>query len=43
MVALDPPNVITVPLDEALGEASGVPLESDSICTAREVGISFGD
>jgi phosphofructokinase-like protein len=43
MVALDPPNVRYVPLDEATSRMKQVPLDGDSIRTARDLGISFGD
>ncbi len=43
MVALDPPNVNLVPLAEAVSRMKCVPLDSDSIQTARELGILFGD
>jgi 6-phosphofructokinase 1 len=43
MVALDPPTIMTVPLEEALTGWSGVPLDHDSLQTARELGISLGD
>jgi 6-phosphofructokinase 1 len=43
MVALDPPKILTVPLQEALTGWSGVPLDHDSLQTARDVGISLGD
>jgi 6-phosphofructokinase 1 len=43
MVALDPPRVLTVPLQEALNGWSGVPPDHDSLQTARDVGISLGD
>jgi 6-phosphofructokinase 1 len=43
MVALDPPTVRFVPLAEATKEIKRVPLDSDIIQTARELGISFGD
>jgi 6-phosphofructokinase 1 len=43
MVALDPPTVRTVPLAEATRRMKTVPLDSDTICTAREMGISLGD
>ncbi len=43
MVALDPPKVITIPIAEALGGVRGVPLDSDSVQTARDLGVSFGD
>ena len=43
MVALDPPTVRYVPLEEATRRMKTVPLDSDTMKTAREVGISFGD
>jgi ATP-dependent phosphofructokinase / diphosphate-dependent phosphofructokinase len=43
MVALDPPTVKYVPLDEATRRMKTVPLDSDSMRTARDLGICFGD
>ena len=43
MVALHPPNMVAVPLEEAAEKMKSVPLDSDSIITARDMGISFGD
>ncbi len=43
MVALDPPNVNYVPLDEATGRMKTVPLDCDTVLTARDLGICFGD
>lgn len=43
MVALDPPEVKAVPLEDVIGKIRRVPLECDSIIAARDVGISFGD
>lgn len=43
MVALDPPTVNYVPLDEVAGRMKIVPLNSDTILTARDLGICFGD
>jgi 6-phosphofructokinase 1 len=43
MVALDPPDIKLVPLAEALAEPRRVPLDSDPVRTAREMGISLGD
>lgn len=43
MVALDPPTVKYVPLDEATRRMRCVPLDCDSVRTARDLGISFGD
>lgn len=43
MVALDPPDVKAVPLDQVIGNIKHVPLMSDTIQTARDVGICFGD
>ncbi len=43
MVALDPPTVRYVPLEQATHRMKKVPLDCDTMLTAREVGISFGD
>lgn len=43
MVALDPPHVLYVPLDEVTSKMKTVPLDSDTIHTARDLGICFGD
>ena len=43
MVALDPPDVIYVPLAEATSRMKSVPLECDTVLTARDLGINFGD
>jgi len=43
MVCLRPPNVTTVPLEEAIGKMKAVPLDSDEITTGRNLGICFGD
>ncbi len=43
MVALDPPTVNYVPLNEVAGRMKTVPLDCDTILTARDLGISFGD
>jgi ATP-dependent phosphofructokinase / diphosphate-dependent phosphofructokinase len=43
MVALDPPNVNYVPLAEATQRMKSVPLDCDTMQTARDLGISFGD
>jgi 6-phosphofructokinase 1 len=43
MVALDPPTVRYVPLDEATERIKTVPLDHDLVLTARDLGISFGD
>jgi len=43
MVALDPPRVKYVPLGDAVSRMKAVPLDSDSVLTARELGIAFGD
>ena len=42
MVALDPPDIKTVPLSEAIRRRH-VPLECDTIATARDLGICLGD
>ncbi|MCL6505329.1 MAG: ATP-dependent 6-phosphofructokinase [Pirellulales bacterium] len=43
MVALDPPDVRTVPLAAAISRMKSVPLDCDSILTARDLGICLGD
>ena len=43
MVALDPPSVKTVDLDNVAGRMKSVPLDCDTVTTARSLGISFGD
>ncbi|MDX1393701.1 MAG: ATP-dependent 6-phosphofructokinase [Gemmatimonadota bacterium] len=43
MVALDPPDILAVPLDEALGRRKQVPVDGDAVATARALGVSFGD
>jgi phosphofructokinase-like protein len=43
MVALDPPEVLAVPLEVATSRLKTVPLDSDTVLTARDLGISFGD
>jgi phosphofructokinase-like protein len=43
MVALDPPEILAVPLDEAVKDIRNVPLDGDLVDTARSIGINFGD
>ena len=43
MVAYQPPTVGYVPLKEALLKPKLVPVDSDTVCTARELGICLGD
>ncbi len=43
MVALTPPTVSLVPIREAVSRLKTVPIDSDTVHTARRLGISFGD
>jgi len=43
MVALQPPGVGPIPISEAIATPRRVPLDSDTIITARDLGVSFGD
>ena len=43
MVALHPPDVRAVPLEEAIEHIKLVPTHGDIVQTARDMGISFGD
>lgn len=43
MVALNPPTVDYVPLEAATRRQKKVPLDCDTLLTARDLGINFGD
>ena len=43
MVALAPPTVRYEPLGEVVRRMKTVPIDSDTVRTARDIGISFGD
>jgi len=43
MVSLDPPDVIYVPLVEATRRMKNVPQDCDTMLTARDLGVNFGD
>ncbi|MFN0119948.1 MAG: 6-phosphofructokinase [Blastocatellia bacterium] len=43
MVALRASRIVTVPLERAIREMKSVPLDSDIVVTARDLGICFGD
>ena len=43
MVALDPPTVRYIPLDQCTKDIKTVPVECDTILTARDMGTCFGD
>ncbi|MBA4376325.1 MAG: 6-phosphofructokinase [Anaerolinea sp.] len=43
MVALDPPTVKYVPLSDATKRMKNVPLDCDTMLTARDLGVCFGD
>ena len=43
MVSLSFPNVVYVPLSEVAGRMKGVPMDSDTLQTARDLGICCGD
>lgn len=43
MVALRSNRIVTVPLERAISEMKAVPLDSDILQSARDLGIAFGD
>ena len=43
MVALQPPDIVSVPLAAIAGKIRTVPVDSDLIRTARAIGVGFGD
>ncbi len=43
MVALQSPDIVTIPIEEALNNVKRVDPNHDTVLTARAIGISFGD
>ena len=43
MVALKTPRIVSIPLTQAIKRLKTVPLDHDTITSARAMGISFGD
>ena len=43
MVALRPPEIVAVPLENVVGRTKTVPSDSDVLRAARAMGISLGD
>ena len=43
MVALQSPRIVTIPIAQVLAQPKRVDPHSDTVLTAREMGISFGD
>jgi 6-phosphofructokinase 1 len=43
IVAYQPPHMVPVPIDEAIAVMKTVPLDSDTVQTARDLGICLGD
>jgi 6-phosphofructokinase 1 len=43
MVAVNPPRIDYVPLEEAVARMKRVPLDGESVLTARSLGIALGD
>jgi len=43
MVGYNPPSIELVPLTDVVGKIKHVPLDSDTVLTARQLGISLGD
>jgi ATP-dependent phosphofructokinase / diphosphate-dependent phosphofructokinase len=43
MVAIRPPAIVSVPLENIVGRIRHVPVDFDVVRTARSVGIAFGD
>jgi 6-phosphofructokinase 1 len=43
IVAYHPPHMVPVPIDQAIAVMKTVPLDSDTVMTARDLGICLGD
>jgi 6-phosphofructokinase 1 len=43
MVAFAPPDIIARPLQDVVGRTKTVPMDSDLLCAAKALGVTFGD
>jgi 6-phosphofructokinase 1 len=43
MVAFQPPDIVTVPLENVVGRQKLVPPDFDLVRTARAIGVTFGE
>lgn len=43
MVALAPPMMKAIPLEQVIGDIKRVPIDCDTVKTAKDIGICFGD
>ena len=43
MVAFNPPHITRIPLEAVVGGCRTVPRDSETLLTARELGVSLGD
>jgi 6-phosphofructokinase 1 len=43
MVASRPPDIVAVPIEEAVGRIRTVPPDGELVASARAIGISFGN
>ena len=43
MIGYNAPILTRVPLEDVVGRQKNVPLDSDMVCTVRDLGISLGD
>ena len=43
MVGLNGPDITRVPLEQIVGRSKNIPLDCDTVHTARDLGISLGD
>jgi 6-phosphofructokinase 1 len=43
MVAFAPPDIIARPLEDVVGRTKTVPMDSDLLCAAKALAVSFGD
>jgi 6-phosphofructokinase 1 len=43
MMAIDPPDIVSVPLEKAVSRMKTVPLDGWAVTTARALDITFGD
>ena len=43
MVALLPPKILAIPIEDAVSRMKAVPVDGDTVQTARDLGVCLGD
>jgi 6-phosphofructokinase 1 len=43
MIGFNPPRLTRIPLEQVVGRSKHIPLDSDTVLTARDLGTCLGD